>query len=211
MEDINILLTEFVDFTKSKVDEALKRGEIKRVELNQGYFKWKIDKFEYSMDSGLSSGATSNYFTKKQVIYSQSLDTTLSSSPEFKAFLERLKDIYHTQNIQFELQSFLRHVIQDYLDDKQVKPELVELFIKELDNEPTRAKATVRLKGVTVEEPHIKLYNSCTLRRITPADVEEEIPIHIPFFNVNNPIHNHVTAILEIEKDVLYPAEIQRV
>jgi hypothetical protein len=104
----------------------------------------------------------------------------------------------------------LRFIIQDYLDDKQVKQELIDLFIKELNDEPTRVKAFVRLQGVTVEDHPIKLLSSCTLRRITPADVEEEIPIHIPFFNVSNPIHNHVTAILEIEKDILYPVDIQK-
>lgn len=210
MDEINTLLAEFVDFVKSKVDESLKKGEIKKVEINQDYFKWKIDKFEYSMDSGLASGATGQYLTKTQTICSHNLDTALSNSSEFKSFVDRLKEIYHTQDVQFKLQSFLRFIIQDYLDDKQVKQELIDLFIKELNDEPTRVKATIRLQGVTVEGQPIKLFNSCTLRRITPADVEEEIPVHIPFFNISNQIHNHVTAILEIEKDVLNAVDIQK-
>ncbi len=210
MEDVALLLTEFVDFVKSKVDESLKKGEIKKVEINQDYFKWKIDRFEYSMDSGLASGATGQYITKTQTIYTHNLDTSLSNASEFKSLVDRLKEIYHTQDVQFKLQSFLRFIIQDYLDDKQVKQDLIDLFINELNDEPTRVKAFVRLQGVTVEDHPIKLLSSCTLRRITPADVEEEIPVHIPFFNVNNPIHNHVTAILEIEKDVLYPVDIQK-
>ena len=209
MDEINALLAEFVDFVKSKVDESLKKGEIKKVEINQDYFKWKIDKFEYSMDTGLASGATGQYITKTQTIHSHSLDNTLSNSSDFKSFVDRLKKIYHTPDVQFKLQSFLRFIIQDYLEDKQVKTELTDLFIKELNDEPTRVKAFVRLQGVTVENP-IKLLSSCTLRRITPSDVEEEIPIHIPFFNVGHPIRDHVTAILEIEKDILYPAEIQK-
>lgn len=208
MEDVNALLNEFIDFIKSKVDEAL-RGEIKKVELIQNYFKWKIDKFEYSMDSGLASGAKGQYLTKKHIIYSHSLDTTLSNTSEFKAFVDRLKEIYHTEDVQFKLQSFLRHVIQDYLDDKQIDPQLRELFIRELNDEPTKARAIVRLQGVTVEDPPIKLANSCTLRRITPADIEEEIPIDIPFLNISDPLYNYVTAILEIEKDVVRTFELQ--
>lgn len=209
MGEINNLLNEFIDFVKSKVDKALKIGEIKKVELKQNYFKWKIDKFEYSMESGLASGAIGQSITKKQIIYSHNLDTTLSSSSEFKAFVNRLKDIYHTQDIQFKLQSFLRFVIQEYINNKQVKQELINLFIKELNDEPTRAKAIIRLQGVMVEEQSIKLSDLCTLRRITPADIEEEIPIYVSFLNGSNLFNNNVTAILEIEKDVLNAVEIQ--
>lgn len=203
MDNINDLLNEFVGFVKEKIDEALNRNEIEKVELNQDYFKWKIDKFEYSMDSGFLSGATGDYITKKQTIYSHNLDTTLISSPEFKDFVDRFTNIYNMPDIQFKLQSFLRFIIQDYIDDKQVSQELINLFIRELNDEPTRVKVIVRLQGVTVEEPPIKLPNHCTLRRITPADVEEEIPIHSPFFNLSTPFHNFVTAILEMEKDSL--------
>lgn len=209
MDNINDLLNEFVSFAKGKIDEALNKNEIKKVELNQNYFKWKIDKFEYSMDSGLISGATGDYITKKQEFYSHNLDTILSESSEFKAFIERFKDIYHTVNVQFKLQSFLRLVIQDYIDDKKVNQELIDLFIRELHEEPSRVKATVRLQGVTVEEPTIKLPNHCTLRRLTVADVEEEIPVRVPFFNVVTPLHNNITAVLEIEKDVLGDSDIQ--
>lgn len=209
MKEISTLLDEFIAFVKNKVDEALRREEIKKVELNQNYFKWKIDKFEYSMDSGLSYGATGQYFTKTQIIYSHTFDTKLTATSEFKALVDKLKEIYHVENVQFRLQSFLRYVIQDYLDDGQVKSELIELFIKELNDEPIRAKAIIRLQGVTVEDPPIKLTNLCTLRRITPADVEEEILVTIPSFNMSDPLQNRVTAILEIEKDVSTTLELQ--
>ena len=210
MGDVNVQLTKFVGFVKSKIDKAFSMDEIKKLELNKEYFKWKINKFEYSMDSGLTSGATGQHITKKQIIYSHNLDIILNSSSEFKELANWLKDIYHIQNSHFKLQSFLRFVIQDYLDNRKIKQELIDLFIKELNDEPIRAKAIVRLRGVTVEDPPIKLSNSCMLRRITPSDVEEESLISIPLFNMSNPMHNQVTAILEIEKDVLNAAEIQK-
>jgi hypothetical protein len=93
MEEISTLLDEFIAFVKNKVDEALRKEEIKKLELNQNYFKWKIDKFEYSMDSGLSYGATGQYFAKTQIIYSHNLDTKLTATSEFKAFVDKLKEI----------------------------------------------------------------------------------------------------------------------
>lgn len=211
MDDVVLLLTEVINFVKSKVDKSLKKGEIKKVEISQNYFKWKINKFEYLMDSGpVFGGITEQYFTKTRTIYTPNLETTISNSSDFKPFVDKLKNIYPTQNVQFELLLFLRFIISSYLKDKQVKQDHIELFIKELNDEPTKIKAIVRLQGVTVDEQPIKLSSSCVLRRITPADIENEIPIHNPFPNPSDLINNPVTAILEIEKDDSYPIDIQK-
>lgn len=208
IQNINTLLKEFIEYVKGKVDESLKEGKIQKREISRQYYKWKVEKFEYSMNSNPIYNAHDEYITKNQIIYLHDLDITLSETPEFNEFVDRLNDIYKKEDIQFKLHSFLRAIINDYLYNNRVDQELINLFIKELNDEPIPAKVIIYLQGLTLEDTSINLTNSCVLRRITKDDLEVEIPYYGPFY-VPNPLHADVTAILDIEKDVLSPIELQ--
>ena len=208
-EKETIILTELIEWIKNKIDESLKKGEIKKVDINQNYFRWKIEKFEYSLDSGVSSSSRGEYTTKIQSMYPYTFDLTSNNEKEFNFYVDELKNIYQDQNIQIKLHQFLRVVTQNYLEEKQIKQELIELFLKELNDEPLKVIAIVRLQGITLEEDSIKLSNVHTLRRIKPSDLEIEIPVYSPF-EKNNLLETNNTAILEIEKEVLSPIDIQK-
>ncbi len=204
MEKIESLLNEFVIFVKNKIDEAITKKEIKQVEVNQEYFKWKLNEHKYSMDTGPVYGAMGQTYTKKQIFYSHNLETQLKDSENFNIFVKNINEIYPSRNIKFELQSFLSILIQNYLDNKNIDKELVNLFIKELNDEPIKVKAIIQLRGITLDENPIKLSNSCILRRISYEELEKEYLLRrMPFLDFDNTYDKQITAILEIEKEVL--------
>jgi len=205
-----LVLKELAEFVKKRIEEGIKNREIQKEKIDQVYFGWKVESFEYSLERGLIvPRATGDYITKKQVVFRHNIEESIKQSDEYKKALKFLSENFKTDSIEYKFESFLRKLIYHYLYESKIEEKLLEIFLKELREEPIKMSAVIELQGITLEPEIINIASGIKLRRPTIKDIEKEIPIYGYEFGIDIFLPNP-SAIMEIESYCHNSTEIKK-
>lgn len=208
-EEEVILLKKLVDRVKKEIDKGISIKSIEPEEEN--FFSHKVTDFEYT-DKGVTKYGGSWEPTTKKVWYKSinKVKDLLKNSEEYKAILESGPEIKDNH-----LDSFLGKLISNELEQTNLEDliidKIIKVFVDDLNEEPIRCGADIKLEGVIILSEKINFKVGDTDVAIRPtniADLEKDIPIY-DFLIIHSPYVPTPSAILHIKFFGRGPREIQ--
>ncbi len=188
---------------KREVDDRRSRGLIQPEE--EPYFRWKVDKFQYTEEGIAVSRAEGEHSTKKSWFKAsiQIIDC-INKSQEYSSALGSLTESVGKKNrIPDALASFTRHLIVRYLDEGKLNDAdldtYVIVFMKDIREEPVRCGAEVELDGIVIIPGKIEFRVGDTafvLRQTRIEDLERKHPAYWPSRQLD---WKQPSAILDVE------------
>jgi hypothetical protein len=147
--DLRSNLKELVAKIIYLIDEQLNQGLSYRISQQ---FQWIINDFEYTEQGSKYSGAQGNYIQKKDWTDARlTLQKLLENDQDIKVYKEKI-DIKPEY-----INMFIDKIVSLYLYNSTVNiNELVEAFIRDLNNEPCKCGAIVELKGVIIKPERVE-------------------------------------------------------
>lgn len=198
MDDLFKALKELALSVKRIVEERVSKGEIKPDE--EVYFRWKVNKFQYTDKGIVQLSADREHFTKTSWLRSTlKLIDLIKKSEEFNSVLKQLTTIFNKKNeLPQYLEYFVGKLINGLLSNTKFEEknidDLIKIFLKDLREEPVKYGAEVELEGVILRPEKIEPSYGITLRRTKVEDIEKEYPVSTHFTLLYAP-----SAILNIE------------
>jgi len=185
---------------KRTIDDGIYKGTIKPDE--EVFFRWKIDKFQYT-DKGVTeeSGRT-EYITKPSWFRTTfRLTELIKKSDEYSYALEHLTTIFDKGNVLPQaLEYFIRKLIHEHLHNPKFEESdidaLIKIFLKDLCEEPVKYGAKVELEGIVLRPEMVEPIHGITLRQTKIEDLEGEFPV---YSFIHPPFLHTPSAILDIE------------
>lgn len=196
---------------KKTIDEGISNGTIQPED--EVYFRWKVERFQYTDKGVTDRSARGEYFTKHSWIRAIiKLEESVKHSSEYAAALEDLANVFGKRNrLSNNLDKFVGKLIHQYLYDSKTKEtdidSLVTTFLKDLRKDPVKCGARVEVQGVVLRPDKIEPSFGITLRQTKIEDLEIEVPAYsfAPRRSLPDP-----SAIMNIEFLGRGPAEIQK-
>jgi len=176
------------------------------------YFRWKVERFQYT-DKGVTDfGARGEYFAKKSWFRAIiKIGKQIKSTEEYSSVLKHLNDSLGTnERLTYYLDNFVTAIARQLLSDEAEKVDLDSLarvFIKDLKEEPVKSSAEVELQGLALHPEKVEPSFGITIRKTKIEDLEKAGPM-VGFINRTFPLHP--SAIMSIELVERNPAEIQK-
>lgn len=197
---------------KDEVNDGLSKGLI-QPDIEQ-YFRWKIDKFQYTKDGVTEKSAHGENFSKKSWFRAYiEIGEIIKKSDEYSSALELLTKISERSTIAHDLERFTTKLIFGYLDDLKFSDADVDfcisIFLKDINEELLKYGAEVELDGIVILPERIEFKIGDTniiLRQTIIEDLEKEYPIY--GFTMQPHLKRH-SAILNIEFSGKQSNEIQ--
>jgi hypothetical protein len=209
-EELNSTLEKLAKKVNALIEKNTCEGGFQPEE--ETYFRWKVERFQYT-DKGVSDfGASGEYFAKKS--WFRAIIKTgeqAKSTEEYSSALKYVNNAFGTsERFAHYLDSFVAAVAEQHLDDevKKVSPDsLVKIFIKDLKEEPVKSEAEIELQGLVLRPEILEPIFGITIRKTKIEDLEKAVPAH-GFMNRTFP--PNPSAIMQIEILERNPAEIQK-
>lgn len=201
MQDLTSTLKNLASKIKEQVKDSISRGKLHPDE--EIYFKWKIDKFQYTEQGVTERSAHGDYTTRKSWIraYSQ-IEKAIKKSEEYKSALELLLQAGKNRT-DYYLERFVTRLTSAYLHESEFSERdadtFVRNFLKDLKGEPLKYGAEVELDGIVLIPERIEFEigdMNIVLRQTQIADLEKEYPVYS--FGLQQRL-NTPSAILQIE------------
>src|SRR3989339_745575 len=208
--ELNPALENLAKRVSEIVEQGSSKGSLQPEE--ETYFRWKVDKFQYT-DKGVTDfGARGEYFVKKSWFGTIiKIGEQAKSTIEYSSALKCLNDSFGTsERIAHYLDNFVTAVARQLLNDDLEKvsiDSLVRTFIKDLKEEPVRSRAEVELQGLALHPEIVEPSFGIIIRKTKIEDLEKALPAH-GFINRTFPLNP--SAIMSIEILERNPAEIQK-
>jgi hypothetical protein len=167
---------------KRMIDEGTSKGTIKPDE--EIFFKWKVDKFQYTDRGVVEYSSHGEYITKPSWVRTTfNLIEKITESAQYSSVLEYLIQIFGKDNtLPLALHFFTEKLIHECLcNPKFGEVEIdshIEIFLKDLRGEPVKCGAEVELKGVVLSPSKVELDHSIVLRQTRIEDLEREFPVY---------------------------------
>jgi len=196
---------------KKTIDEGISNGSIQP--QDEPYFRWKVERFQYT-DKGITGhSARGEYFTKKSWVRAIiNLEESLKHCSEYASALEHLANVFgKSDRLSSILDNFVRKLIHQHLYDLKTKEtdinSVIATFLKDLREEPVKYGARVEVQGVVLHPDKIEPSFGITLRQTKIEDLEREVPVYsfTPRRSLPDP-----SAIMNIEFLGRGPAEIRK-
>jgi hypothetical protein len=186
---------------KEATESGISNGTIQPED--EVYFRWKVDKFQYT-DKGITeSGAHGDYIPKRSWFRGTiKLQESLKQSNEYSSAFEPLTRVFgNSSKVSQGLERFTGRLISQHLSESKPADTDVELlitnFLKDLHEEPVKYGAEVELQGIILQMDRVVLpVFGVTLRQPRVEDLEKEFPAY--GFMVSRFLPNP-SAILNIE------------
>jgi hypothetical protein len=148
------------------------------------YFRWKVEKFQYT-DKGVTDySARGEYFTKRLWLRSIiKLEEVIKQSTEYTSALEWLANVFgKSDKLSDNFDHFITTLIHQCLENPTIKEadvnSLIETFLKDLREEPVKYGADVELQGIVLRPESLELSYGITLRRTKVEDLERDVVVH---------------------------------
>jgi hypothetical protein len=165
---------------KRTIEECISKGIINPEE--EGFFKRKIDKFQYT-DKGITElSAHVEYITKHSWFHaSLELKESIKKSDEYSFALQQLTEIFGKDyTLSQALEDFVGKLIHEGLYNPKFEENdidaLVKTFLKDLHEEPVKYGAKVELDGIVLRSEKVEPSYGITLKQTKIEDLEREIP-----------------------------------
>lgn len=154
------------------------------------YFRWKVDKFQYTEKGVGEFSASGEYVTKQSWLgASFKIEGSIKKTEEYSSVLELLeKASIKGKGIvrSFALDNFVRKLIKIHLGDGTKLGEgdvgvLISNFLKDVKEEPLMFGAEVELSGIVIISPKIEFRiadTNISLRPTAMKDLEKEFPAY---------------------------------
>jgi len=204
--ELNSTLEKLANKIREIVEKCTSDGSVQPEE--ETYFRWKVERFQYT-DKGVTDfGANGEYFAKKSWFRAIiKIGEQTKSTEEYVTALKHLNNTFgENERFAHNLDSYVTAVTRQHFDD-EVKDSLVNIFVKDLNEEPVKSGAEVELQGIVLRPDVVEPNFGITIRKTQIADLEKAIPVH-GFMNRTFPLHP--SAIMRIEFLERNPAEIQK-
>lgn len=203
-------LKEFTEFVKELLDEGIRKGDIKKIEVNENYLRYKVTNFRYSIEEGVKTdGIRGSQVTEKRFIFKHDSEKIIKQSQQYKDLIVALKNKFNIDKLEYDVNLFLGRLTNDYLDNNRIDENLINIFLKELNDKPVKIFAKAEIDGITLESDSIDISKSVRLRRVKIEDIEKDEPIYPHPFTSGHFMH-YVSAIMEISKYGHTAAELQK-
>jgi len=192
------------------INDGISDGTIKPEE--KIYFRWKVDKFQYTDKGVTESNAHGEYITKPSWFHATlKLTELIKNSNEYNSALEQLANVFGKGDmLSRALENFVRKLIHECLYNTKFEEAKIEafikIFLKDLHEEPIKCGAKIELRGIALRPEKVELSHSITLRKTKIEDLEEEFPT----YSFMQPHFLLPSAILNIEFLGREAIEIQR-
>ncbi len=167
---------------KRTIDDDISNGAIKPEE--EVYFRWKIDKFQYTDKGVTESSAHGEYITKPSWFGATfKLMESIKKSTEYSSALEQLTSVFGKDDIlSRDLEHFVIKLINECLcnskfGEVEIEP-LIKTFLKDLRKEPVKCGVEVELEGIALRPDKVEPSYGITLRRTKIEDLEREFPTY---------------------------------
>lgn len=196
---------------KRAMDNSISKGAIKPEE--EVYFRWKIDKFQYTDKGVTESSAHGEYITKPSWFRTTfRLTESIKKSEEYSSALEQLTTVFNKGNMLSQaLDNFVRKIVHECLNNSKFEDAdidaLVKIFLKDLREEPVKYGAEVELEGIVLRPEMVEPSHGITLRQTKIEDLEREFPV---YSFIHSRFLHTPSAILNIEFLGRRANEIQR-
>jgi len=167
---------------KRTIDNDISNGAIKPEE--EVYFRWKIDKFQYTDKGVTESSAHGEYITKPSWFGATfKLMESIKKSTEYSSALEQLTSVFGKDDIlSRDLEHFVIKLINECLCNSKFgeveMDSLIKTFLKDLHKEPVKYGAEVEVEGIALRPDKVKPSYGITLRRTKIEDLEREFPTY---------------------------------
>ena len=167
---------------KSQVEEGISNRAIEA--QDEVYFRWKVEKFQYT-DKGVADySAHGEYVTKKSwfgAIFK--LEESIKQSSEYSSALTHLANVFgKSDRLPSYLDCFIITLINQCLDNPSIEEtavvSLLATFLKDLREEPVKYGADVELQGIALRPESLELSFEITLRQTKAEDMEREVAVH---------------------------------
>jgi len=183
-EIISNSLRQLALMIKKAINDSISSGIIQPEE--EPYFRWKVDKFQYT-DKGIteSSAHSENFMKKSWFRATSKLKESIEKSNEYTLALEHLMNIFgESDKLSQNLKYFVQKLIYKYLSDSRFeeadRDSIIATFLKELREEPIKYGAKVELQGFALRPDSVEIGSDTTLRQPKIEDLEREYPVYIP-------------------------------
>jgi len=196
---------------KKTIDEGVSNGSIHPED--EQYFRWKVERFQYTDKGVTDCSARGEYFTKQSWIRAIiKLEESVKYSSEYAAALEDLAKVFGKRDrLSNNLKIFVRKLFHQYLYDLKTKEtdidSFVTTFLKDLREEPLKCGARVEVQGVVLRPDKIEPSFGITLRQTKIEDLEIEVPVYSVTLRRSLP---DPSVIINMEFLGRRPAEIQK-
>jgi len=187
---------------KKMIDEGITNGTIKP--QDEVYFRWKVDKFQYT-DKGVTNfSAQGDYATEKSWFGTIiELQQAINNCSQYSLSLEHLTRVFGgqdrmTSNLdRFVIRLLRLHLPDPEFEDRGIDTEsMITTFLKDLREEPVKYGADVELQGLALQPESIDLGFGVVLRQTIIKDLERRSHV----YGFSNPYTLHTpSAILHIE------------
>jgi len=185
---------------KTTIDDLSSKGEV--VPEQEIFFRWKLDRFQYTDKGIIDPKAHGEYITEKSWVRATSkVMNLIKESSEYDDASKQIVKILGRSDLSFQvLDCFIQRVAHGYLcnsgfGESQIDA-IIEAFCKNLVDEPVKYGTEVELDGIVLRPDRIKLGDGITLRKTRPEDLERETLARIPLMR---PFLSTPSAILGIE------------
>lgn len=167
---------------KKTIEEGISNATIQSEE--EVYFRWRIDKFQYTDKGVTESGGHGEYITKPSWFRATiKLGESIKQSREYASALEHLTNVFGESNMLSQnIGYFIRKLIHQFLRDSKFEEEdinqLITTFLKELHGEALKYGAEVKLQGIVLQPDRIEPDSGIILRQTKIEDLEKEQPTY---------------------------------
>lgn len=184
-QDLISTLKQLAFKIKEEVNNSRSKGLI--LPDMEPYYRWKVDKFQYTEKGVTESSAHGEYITKKSWFRAHiKIEELIKKSDEYSSTLGILtKTIGRKNKIAHDLERFTTKLIFKYLDNSKFSDADVELFVtnflKGVKEEPLKYGAVVELDGIVIlpEKIDFKIGDTnIILRQTKIEDLETEFPAY---------------------------------
>lgn len=186
---------------KKQVNQGISNRAIEP--QDEVYFRWKVEKFQYT-DKGVTDySARGEYFTKQSWLRSIiKLEETIKQRTEYTSALGCLVNVFGKSNrLSDNLDYFITTLIHQCLENPTIEEanvnSLIATFLKDLHEEPVKYGADVELQGIVLRPESLELSYGITLRQTKVEDLEREVAVHS--FVLGRGFLPHPSAIMRIE------------
>jgi hypothetical protein len=186
---------------KKQVNQGISNHTIEP--QDEVYFRWKVEKFQYT-DKGVTDySARGEYFTKQLWLRSIiKLEELIKKSSEYASALECFVNVFgKSDRLSDNLDCFIITLIRQCLENPTIEEanvnSLIATFLKDLREEPVKYGADVELQGIVLRPESLELSYGITLRQTKVEDMEREVMVH--GFMLGRDFLPHPSAIMRIE------------
>lgn len=181
-ENLSNVLKRLALSVKRTIEDGISKGTIKSEE--EVFFRWKIDKFQYT-DKGITeSSAHGEYITKPSWFRATlKLMESIKESNEYSSALEQTTEIFGKDDVLSQaLEYFVGKLIRECLYNPKFEETdidaLQKTFLKDLRKEPVKYGAEVELDGIILGPDRVEPSYGITLKRTKIEDLEREFPVY---------------------------------